>query len=461
VENPPGETPLSHRDLRSRYRSYLLAVLATIVAFENGERWAVGILVQSIKTDLHLSDTQLGLLTGMAYAFFNASLGVWIARWADRGNRAIIIAVTTALWSAATALCGVAGNFLQLLLMRVAVAVGEAGCVPVAPSLIADYFGRAERPRAMSRYLVGSLLGPAIWFFLAGRLNEYYGWRRAFVCLGLPGVAVALLAGLTLKEPRRAALHVSRGPLVPSVPPSMKKVGVMLWGNQTFRHLLLFFSISAFFNYGIVQWIPPYFARSFGLQTGQVGTWLAIIFGAGGVVGTYLGGELVSRFLTCNEQLQLRAIGIWIACYGLMSVCIYLTHSYQIAFVLLAIGSVGNAAIYGPLFATLQTLVPPHLRAQSLAVLAFFFNLIGAGLGPLMVGLLSDFLHPWAGEESLRYALVALSPGYCWSSWYLWRACRSVTRDIEAICNEYEVDADAEIDCLGVADDRVSAKSCR
>jgi len=418
--------------MRRRYRSYLLAILAVIIAFENGERWAVGVLLQSIKVDWHLSDTQLGLLTGIAYSFFYAVLGIPIARRADGGNRATVITLTTALWSVATALCGVVGSFLQLLLMRVAVAVGEAGCGPTAPSLIADYYDRAERPRAMSRYLLGVLLGPAIGFFLAGWLNEYYGWRRTFVCLGLPGVAVAVLAGFTLREPRCAVREAAQTPLAASASPSMRKVGVTLWANQTFRHLLFFFSINSFFNSGIVQWIPPYLLRSFGLHTGQVGTWLAIIFGVGGIVGTYLGGELASRFATHNEQLQLRAMGVWGACYGLLSVCVYLSHNYYVAFALLAVGAIGSAAAYGPLLAAIQTLVPPHLRAQSMAILSLFSNLVGMGLGPLAAGMLSDSLRPLAGDESLRYALIALSPGYCWSSWHLWRACRSVNQDIEA-----------------------------
>src|ERR1700675_4252021 len=188
---------------RSLYRNYLLAVLLVILIFNSVDRVALGLLLQDIKLDLTLSDTQLGLLTGIAFALFYSLMGIPIARWADRGNRVTIITLTTSLWCAAVALCGLAGSFLELLLIRIAVGVGEAGCVPPAQSLIADYFTRAERPRATAVYMLGVPLSAVIGYFLAGALAVRFGWRMTFVFLGLPGLALAVLAGLTLKEPRR------------------------------------------------------------------------------------------------------------------------------------------------------------------------------------------------------------------------------------------------------------------
>jgi predicted MFS family arabinose efflux permease len=166
------------------YKRYLLGVLLLIYAFNGVDRLALGLLMQNIKADLHLSDTELGVLTGIAFALFYSLMGIPLARWADSGNRVTLIAATTALWSVAVAMCGMVGNFMQLLSVRIFVAVGEAGCVPPAHSLIADYFGRAERPRAVSIYMLGTSLSGVIGYFLAGWLNEFYGWRSTFILLG-------------------------------------------------------------------------------------------------------------------------------------------------------------------------------------------------------------------------------------------------------------------------------------
>src|SRR6202046_5577488 len=166
------------------YRRYLLAVLLVIQAFNGVDGLALGLVLQNIKVDLHLSDTQLGFLSGIAFALFYSVMGIPIARWADRGNRVTIISVTATAWSVMVALCGMAASFAQLLLIRVGVAIGEAGCIPPAHSLIADYFGRAERPKAVSVYMLAGSLSTLIGYFVAGWLSEFYGWRTMFILLG-------------------------------------------------------------------------------------------------------------------------------------------------------------------------------------------------------------------------------------------------------------------------------------
>lgn len=426
------------------YKNYLLTVLLVILASNSMDRLALGLLLQDIKVDLSLSDTQLGFMSGMAFALFYAVMGIPIARWADRGNRVTIIAMTTALWSTAVALCGMAGSFLQLLLIRIGVAVGEAGCIPPAHSLIADYFTRAERPRAVARYHLGIPLSVVIGFFLAGWLNEFYGWRTTFVVLSLPGLGLAALAWFTLREPRRSqATPETSGrfaPLLSSQPetaalstaqPSLKKVWMTLWANSTFRHLLFGYSVASFFGYGIWQWKAAFFIRSYGLQTGELGSWFAVIYGVGGFLGLYWGGELASRYAAHNERLQLKAIAIAYSSFGIISAGIYLSPNPYLAFGLMGLATVGAYMAVGPLFATIQTLVPPRMRAISLAIIYLFANLIGMGLGPLAAGALSDALRPQLGEESLRYALLALCPGYLWAGWHLWQGSRTVIHDLE------------------------------
>lgn len=429
------------------YQKYLLAVLSLILAFNYVDRIALGLLLQDIKIDLELSDSQLGLLSGIAFAFFYSILGIPIARWADRGNRVTVVAITTSLWSASVVLCGAAGSFFQLLAIRICVAVGESGCIPVAQSIIADYFLRAERARAISIYMLGGSLSYVIGYLLAGWLNELYGWRITFMLLGLPGVPVAALAWFTLREPRLskgspatltesyAAMYSSelRGSMSSSTHPSMREVFRTLWVISTFRYLLFAFSVLFFFSYGINKWLPTFFIRSHGVQTGELGIWFAAIWGLGGLVGTYWGGRLASHTAANNERLQLRVMAIVYGGIAIISPCIYLTSNRYLAFAQMGLVAVGTAVNLGPLFAIVQTLVPGKMRAMSIALIYLFANLIGMGIGPFAAGALSDALKPLLGEESLRYSLMALSPGYLLCGWCLLRASGTVARDLHAI----------------------------
>lgn len=423
---------------RLPYRTYLVGVLMVILTFNFVDRYALGLVLERIKTDLHLSDTQLGLLSGLAFALFYSLMGIPIARWADRGNRVTIISLTAVLWSVMVSLCGVATNFVQMLLIRIGVGVGEAGCIPPAHSLIADYFNRAERPRAMGIYMQGINVSLLIGYFVAGWLSERYGWRNMFMLLSLPGISMAVVAWLTLREPRRVGQvdYTDRvgGSSNPATQPSMKEVFLALWGSATFRHLLYFHSLWFFFSVGQMQWQPAFIVRSFGLNTGELGAWLAIVYTVPAIAGTHWGGVWASRRAPANECLQLKIMAIMNAGFnGIIWALVYFAHNYYVAFALMALSTFGAATLNGPVFSTIQTLVPSRMRAMSIAVIYLFANLIGMGLGPLAVGVLSDALRPLLGEESLRYALLALCPGYLWASWHLWRASRTVTVDLAAI----------------------------
>lgn len=426
------------------YKNYLLSVLVAIMASNYVDRQVFGLLLQDIKVDLSLSDTQLGFLTGIAFALFYAVMGIPIARWADRGNRITIIALATATWSAVVTMFGLASSFLHLLLIRIFAAVGEAGLVPPAHSLIADYFSRAERPRAVGIFKLGGPLSVVIGYFLAGWLNEIFGWRMTFMMLGLPGVGLAALAWFTLKDPRfdrhtqtdTASTNLVDQPIGVTrkhTQPTMKEVFMTLWANRTFRHLLFGYSVIMLFGSGINKWQPAFFIRSHGLQTGELGTWLAIVSGGGGLLGTYLGGMWASRHAAQNERLQLKSMAIAYSAFGVVYAGIFLASHVYLAFALMGLALIGGSLATGPLFATIQTLVPERMRAMSIAIIYLFANLIGMGLGPLAVGVLSDALRPWLGEESLRYALIALCPGYLWVGCHLWLASRTVTRDLELV----------------------------
>jgi MFS transporter, Spinster family, sphingosine-1-phosphate transporter len=426
------------------YKQYLLVVLLIILASNYVDRLALGLLLQEIKTDLALTDTQLGFLSGIAFALFYAVMGIPIARWADRGNRVTIIALTAALWGIAVSLCGVATSFIQLLIIRVVIGIGEAGCKPPALSLISDYFSRAERPKAVSRYMLGYPLALVVGNLSAGWLNELYGWRVTFVILGVPGVLLSVLAWLTLREPRRhaglgAPLEISQtansqtaNSQTTTASPTQddfKTTIRALWCNRAFRHVLVCFSLVSFFSYGITLWLPGFFVRSHGFSTGELGTWLAVAYGVGGGLGTVLGGLLATRYAANNEGLQLKYIAVLYAVLAVLKACVYIAPDRYSAFAIFTMTVIGGAMGNGPIYAATQTLVPAQMRAMSIAVVLFFSNLLGAGFGPLTVGLLSDVLRPMVGEESLRYGLLVLCPGYFWAARHAWMAGRVVLHE--------------------------------
>lgn len=419
-------------EARGRYGAYLLTILALVLGFTSVDRIALGLVVQNIKAQFHASDAQLGVLNGIAFALFYSTFGIPLGRWADRGNRIRIIGLTTALWGVMVMLSGLARSFGELLLLRVGVAVGEAGCMPPAYSLIAEYFSRAERPKAVAGYFLGGSLSILVGYFVAGWLNEVYGWRVMFALLGCPGLPLAAIAWLTLREPRLSGDR-SRGAIAgESEAPGLVMVCRSLWRNRTYRYLVATSCFNYLFGYGIGQWQPAFFIRSFGFTTGQLGAWLSVIYGVGNFVATYLGGYLASRFAPGNERLQLKALAVLNVAFGVVSAFAYLSKSGYTALVLIGVAGSGLFMAAGPLFAITQTVVPDRMRAISVSVLYLFANLIGMGLGPLVVGVVSDTLRPLLGEESLRYALLAMCPGYGIGCWLLWQGARTVVADAEA-----------------------------
>ena len=419
-------------DYHPEYRMYLVVLLASILTFNGLDGTALGLVLPSVKRALYLTDTELGVLTGIAFSAFYSTLGIPIGRWADRGDRVVIIVLTTALWGAMVMLCGAARSFAGLLLIRVGVAVGEAGCVPAAYSLIAEYFPREERPRAVAKYLIGGSVSGILGYLVAGWLSARYGWRAMFVCIGLPSVVVAPIAWWTLSEPRRISRQPKRSTKSTAALPGMREVIRVLVQNRTFRYVLAMQCLNALFGSGLNVWQPSFFARSYDWSAEQLGLYLSVIYGIGGVVGTYTGGWLASRFAPRNERLQLRAFAGFYAAFGVVSTFSYLSKDPIVSVSLLGLAFVGGCLANGPIFATIQTVIPERMRAFSISIIYLLANFVGAGLGPLVVGALSDSLHPYLGGESLRYALLAMCPGYVVGGWLLWQAAESVVADADA-----------------------------
>ena len=286
-KKPPAE---DSETLTTNYRYYALAMLTFVYIFNFIDRQILVILQEDIKLELGLSDTQLGLLSGISFAIFYVTFGIPIARLADKSNRRNIVALAIGTWSFMTAVSGAAQNFFQLLLARIGVGIGEAGGSPPAHSMISDMFPAKERATALSIYSMGINFGVLIGFVLGGYVNDLLGWRWVFVVIGVPGILMALVVRFTLKEPPRG--YSDNVKKVEDAPP-MADVFKLLWSRRSFRHLSLAAGLHAFVGYGVGQWIGSFFIRTYELgSTGEIGFWLGIISGTAGAAGTFLGGYL-------------------------------------------------------------------------------------------------------------------------------------------------------------------------
>lgn len=386
---------------------YALGLLTLVYTFNFIDRQLLAILQESVKADLGLSDSQLGLLTGFAFAMFYVTAGIPIARWADKSNRRNIVALAIGLWSFMTAISGAAQNYLQLLAARIGVGVGEAGGSPPAHSIISDIFPPARRASALSFYSTGVNIGVMFGFLFGGLLNEYFGWRVAFVVVGVPGILVALLVRFTLAEPIRGLADAKQaaGEAEP-----LGVVFSVLWSRRSFRFMAMAAAMNAFAVYSMNSWTASFMIRSFGLTSGEIGIWLALILGLGGAVGLMLGGLLAERLAPRDRRWYLWVPGIAALISIPLMIATYLAESATWSLVMFVIPGFLATLYLGNTLAMVHGLVGLRMRALASAILLFVLNIIGLGLGPWSVGVLSDLLNPSLGAESLRHALLYVVP---------------------------------------------------
>ncbi len=391
------------------------------------DRQILVILQESIKADMGLSDTQLGLLSGFSFALFYVTCGIPIARWADRGNRRDIVALSLTVWSAMTALCGLVANFWQLLLARIGVGVGEAGGSPPAHSMISDYYPYEERGRALSIYSMGIYIGILFGFLAGGWINEFFGWRIAFIVVGLPGVLLAIVVRLTVAEPRRgmsddAPTHAEQGRFMVAVS--------RLWSLKSFRYASLGAAFNAFVGYGSINFMPSFVIRMHEIPVGMVGTYLSLGVGIGGALGAYTGGWLADRLGRRDRRWYLWVPGLGTAAAAPFSMITVLTGSVDLLWLSFFASSVLLALFLAPTIAAAHGLVGAHGRALASAVIFFVLNIIGLGFGPLTVGLISDALAPTAGDESLRWALLIIAQVAFVGAAFYWLAARHLRAEM-------------------------------
>ena len=412
------------------YRRYALAILLLAYTSSFVDRSIVGILIEPIKNDLHLSDTQLGFMSGIAFAIFYATLGMPIAMLADRANRRNIISIAVFVWSIMTALCGLAQNFWQLAAARVGVGIGEAGSSPPSHSMIADLYPRDKRSGAMAIYSLGVYLGTMIGFVVGGWVAQHWGWREAFFVVGLPGVIIALLVRFTMKEPPRG--HADGVAMEIQEKGQFKRAAAYLWKTRAARHVILGVTLTSFVGYGGLVWGAAFLIRSHGMTPEQVGLFLGPASGVVGGIGALSGGYLADRL--ARKDIRWNAWILTIAKILAIPFIIgfYLVDDTTTAILLYLPGLALGAFYLGPSFSMIQGLAPLHMRALAAAIMLFVLNIIGLGFGPQLVGLLSDALTGPFGSDSLRYALLFTSLINILAAFHYFHAGKVLKEDMDA-----------------------------
>ena len=386
---------------------YALCILTLVYSINFIDRQLLSILQESIKADLLLSDAQLGLLTGFAFALFYTFAGLPIASLADRSNRRNIVALSLTVWSGMTAVSGLALNYGQLLAARVGVGIGEAGGSPPSHSMISDIFPPEKRASAIGFYSTGISIGILFGFLFGGWLNEFFGWRVAFFVVGVPGVLLAAVLYLTVPEPIRG-LTENRASTGDS--PSMLSVFKLLLSRPSFILMALGAAMNAFAGYSSSNWIASFMIRTHEMPTGELGSWLALIIGVGGAIGVFSSGVVADKLGKRDKRWYM-----WVAvCACAISIpfqiSMFLVDDAYFALILLIIPAVLSNAYLGATIACVHSMVGLKMRAVSSALLFFILNMIGLGLGPTTVGFVSDLFSDQHGADSLRYAMMYIIP---------------------------------------------------
>lgn len=446
---PVDAAPEALHPLTNVYRGYAMGLLLAISILNYIDRQVINIVAEPIKRELHLRDWQLGMMTGLAFGVLYTLLGLPIARLAERGNRPLIIATAAGVWSGFTALSGMAHNFWQLVLARIGVGIGEAGCTPPAHSLIMDYAAPEKRGSALALYGMGAPIGVLFGLAFGGIVADAFGWRASFLLAGAPGVLFAMLTALTLKEPRRALTrHAAQ---VSAASASLGEMFRMLGSKRSYWLIAAAITLDVFISYGYGPFIASFYLRNhpaqvdqaaqavgatFGFHlrsTGFLGLALGGLAGVGGALGTWLGGQLADRFGPADSRRYVIIPAISTLLCMPIFIGVLTAPTLGLSLALLGLHGFVGAIWYGPAFTAVFSMTPSHMRATNSALILFLSNLLGLGLGPLAVGLASDAYGAALGAaEGVRWALVSLSGVGALAALLFWFGARNVREDLLA-----------------------------
>jgi MFS family permease len=405
----------------------VLAILLLAYIFNFIDRQIIGILAVPIKAELRLSDTELSLMGGLAFALFYTGLGIPIAWLADRRSRVSIIAFSLGLWSAFTAVCGLAQNFWQLFLARMGVGVGEAGGVAPSYALISDYFPPERRARALAIFSFGIPIGSALGIFFGGWIASHIDWRAAFIIVGIAGLFAVPLVKWGIKEPPRGGRDL--GASAGDAAPPFATVAATLARKPSFWLLSFGAASGSILGYGLIFWLPSFFKRSFGLELMEVSWFYGSIVLIGGVAGTWLGGWLGDRAGRGNPGAYALIPAICFLLAAPAYAAGLFAPSLAAGWILFLIPQMLGLAWLGPIIAAVQHIVPPNMRATASASFLFINNLIGIGFGTWFVGFMSDAMKAGYGDDSLRWSILYALGFYLLSSALYFAASRTLRHD--------------------------------
>ena len=410
-------------------RWYVLVVTCVVYTLSIADRYVISTVLEPIRAELGLSDSGIAFLTGVSLALFYVSFGFPIAWLTDRKSRRNIIAISLMAWSAMTIFCGLSRNYGQLLISRIGVGVGEAGGTPAANSILSDYFPVFQRPMALTVFSLGAPIGAWLAADLGGSIADHYGWRAVFLALGAPGVILALIVFLTVREPQRGRLDAP----TTSSAPSLMTTWRFLWRQRSAVHIMAGGALTALWGWGLMWWTPAFLMRTYGLTPGEAGSILGPIHLVGGFAATVATAWLLTRPSMRDPRRIVWLLGVGVGLGTVVSIAIYWTHSLALATALFWIFIPTIYFYIGPGFGLIINLAAPRMRAMFCAALLFVANVCNLVIAPQVVGWLSDWFaadHA-ANAASLRDALLCLAPTGLWAAFhYVWSA-RTVAADQE------------------------------
>ncbi len=408
-------------------RWYVLILMCLIYAINIADRYVVSTVLEPIRLELKLTDAGVAFLTGIPLALFYVAFGIPISWLADRSNRRNILAASLIIWSAFTALCGLSRNYLEFLLGRIGVGVGEAGGTPPSTAIVSDCFPAERRPMAMAVLALGAPIGAWLGADMAGAVARAYHWRAAFIALGVPGLLVGLLVFLTVREPVRGRLDA----LVEDITPSLLTSLRFLWRQKAAFHVVMGGGLCALWGWGLIYWTPTFLQRAYNLDVGQAGAVTGDIHLWGGSIATIATAWILSRPSMANPQRVVWLLAGGIAFATIPSVIAYGTHSLWLCKAMFCIFIPAIYFYIGPCFGLLNNLAPCHMRNMFIAISLLVANILNLIVAPWVVGFLSDrFAGGHATDAaSLRSALLILAPTGFWAAYHLYLASKTIIED--------------------------------
>ena len=405
-----------------------MVILAIVYMFNFIDRQILAILLPQIRDEFGTSDAYLGFLTGTAFALFYVTLGVPIAQYADRCNRRNLIAASVALWSAMTALSGLAANIWHLTAARIGVGIGEAGCSPPAHSMISDYFPPEKRSTAMGFYTLGISAGIMTAYLAGGWVAQNIGWREAFYVVGVPGLLLAVIVRFTVREPKRGA---SESRASGENQPRLIEVIRFLAVRRSFIHMATAAGLSTFVGYSVIGFLPSFMVRSFHMEVAELGRWLGLILGISGGAGFFFGGYFADHLGRGSHQKAFNFIAVTILVSTAILAMMFLADNSKTALLLFILPAASMNVYLAPVLAQAQSLVALRMRATTSALVLLIINVIGLAFGPLLTGMLSDALEPQFAEESMRYSLLIVTSVIMpWAVLHYYRAGKWIDSDL-------------------------------